>query len=299
MKSNWKPYAALASLCLLWGTTYLAIRIGMQEHFPPFLYSGLRFVVAGGLVLLWFLFTGRGIGFTRSDLKRILVSGLLIFPGGNLFLVLAEQTVSSGLAALFNAAFPLWIVVITRLWNPGEKTPLLALAGIITGFAGQWLIFYEHLFAPGETVLQAGLVLLVLGVINGSIGSIHMKKYPIGLHPVLTGAWQMFLCGSITALAGIFKGEWSQLPHTLPGWWSMLYLVVAGSIFGYSLFVYALRYLPAQQVSVYAYVNPLVAVFLGWLLLDEQISTRSIGAMGITILGVFLVNKGMQAAKKA
>ena len=142
-----------------------------------------------------------------------------------------------------------------------------------------------------------GLIFLIGGVINGSIGSIHMKKYPISLSPVITAGLQMFLCGSITAVVGLAKGEASQLPTTMPGWWSMLYLVIVGSIIGYTLFVYAMRELPAQQVSVYAYVNPIVAVFLGWMFLNEQISQRSLMAMCITVLGVYLVNRGMQRYK--
>jgi len=292
--SNWKPFAALASLCVIWGTTYLAIRIGMQEHFPPFLYSGIRFMIAGGVMLLWFILRGKKIEVTKRDLKRLLVSGMFIFPGGNLFLVLAEQSIDSGIAALFNSAFPLWILVITRIWNPDEKTPTLAFTGIIVGFLGQFLIFYDNLFMEGSNLFQVGLIFLIGGVINGSLGSVHMKKYPVSLSPVITAGLQMFLCGSITALVGLAKGEWTHLPKAMPGWWSMLYLIIVGSIIGYTLFVYAMRYLPAQQVSIYAYVNPIVAVFLGWLFLSEQISTKSLIAMCITIFGVYLVNRGMQ-----
>ena len=269
----------------------------MEDHFPPFLFSGLRFIISGAIILIWFMLTGKSIAASGRDFRRILISGLFIFTGGNLFLVLAEQTVPSGLAALINAAFPLWIVVITRLWNPVEKTPFLALVGILVGFIGQWLIFYDNIFLLGNTAYMSGLILVIWGVINGSFGSIHMKKYPVGLSPVLTGGWQMFICGIFTSIIGVFKGEWSSLPHHFEGWWPMIYLIVAGSVLGYSFFVYALRYLPAQQVSVYAYVNPIVAVFLGWLLLDETISEKSVYAMGITIIGVFLVNKGMQRNK--
>lgn len=295
--SHWKPYAALGALCFIWGTTYLAIRIGMDAHFPPFLYSGIRFMIAGGGILLWFLAQGKSIRVSKQDLKRLLVSGMFIFPGGNLFLVIAEQTIDSGIAALFNTAFPLWILLITRIWNPSEKTPMLALTGIIVGFLGQFLIFYDNLFVEGSNLFQVGLIFLIGGVINGSIGSVHMKKYPISLRPVITAGYQMFLCGTITAIVGFVKGEASQLPSTMPGWWSMLYLIIVGSIIGYTMFVYAMRELPAQQVSIYAYVNPIVAVFLGWLFLNEEISQRSIMAMFITVFGVYLVNRGMQRYK--
>ena len=295
--SHWKPYAALGARCFIWGTTYLAIRIGMHEHFPPFLYSGIRFMIAGGSILIWFLARGKKIQVSKQDLKRLLVSGMFIFPGGNLFLVLAEQTIDSGIAALFNAAFPLWILLITRIWNPSEKTPALALTGIIVGFLGQFLIFYDNLFIEGSNLFQVGLIFLVGGVINGSIGSIHMKKFPISLSPVITAGLQMFLCGSITATVGFAKGEASHLPTTMPGWWSMLYLVIIGSIIGYTLFVYAMRELAAQQVSICAYVSPIFSVIVLCLSVNEQSSHRSFMAMCVNVVGGYLLNRAMQCPK--
>ena len=294
---NWKPYGALVALCFLWGTTYLGIRIGVQ-HFPPFLFSGLRFVISGLLILAWFTLKKETIWPDKKELLHIFISGAFIFIGGNLFLVLAEQTVPSGLAALVNTAFPLWIVIITRLWNPVEKTPLLAIIGILIGFAGQWLIFYEQLFLLQNSAYFIGLIILVLGVINGSIGSIYMKKHPVKVSPVLNGGLQMFLAGIITTIIGTFRGEWPLLNSDAEGWWAMIYLIIAGSILGYSLFVYAMYNLPATMVSVYAYINPIVALGLGYLLLKEPISQRTIYAMVVTLAGVFIVNRGMIRARK-
>lgn len=294
---NQKPYFALVALCFLWGTTYLAIKIGVH-HFPPFLFSGIRFVIAGGLIVLAYAFQKNIIWPTFKELKRLLISGSFIFIGGNLFLVIAEQTVPSGLAALVNTAFPLWIVIITRIWNPTEKTPFIALLGILIGFAGQFLIFYEQLFLLNNGAYFVGIILCVLGVINGAVGSIHMKKFPVSTTPVLTGGLQMLICGIVTTTIGVSQKELSKLNTDPEGWLSMLYLIVAGSILGYSFFVYALQYLPAAMVSVYAYVNPIVALWLGSLLLQESISERTIIAMVVTLVGVFIVNRGMQLARK-
>jgi drug/metabolite transporter (DMT)-like permease len=294
---NKKPYFALIALCFLWGTTYLAIKIGVH-HFPPFLFSGIRFVIAGGLIVLAYAFQKNIVWPTFNELKRLLISGSFIFIGGNLFLVIAEQTVPSGLAALVNTAFPLWIVIITRLWNPAEKTPFIALLGILIGFGGQFLIFYEQLFLLNNSAYFVGIILCVLGVINGAVGSIHMKKFPVSTPPVLTGGLQMLICGIVTSTIGILQGEISQLNSEPEGWLSMLYLIIAGSILGYSLFVYALQHLPAAMVSIYAYVNPIVALWLGSLLLQESISQRTIFAMVVTLVGVFIVNRGMQLSRK-
>ena len=292
--NSWKPYAALLGLCFFWGTTYLGIKVGVH-HFPPFIFSGLRNVIAGGIVLMYFLLFDRKAEWPDAkSLLRILVSGTFIFTGGNLFLVLAEQQVESGLAALVNTMFPVWIVIITRIWNPSEKTPPLAILGILIAFAGQFIVFHSQLSAIENPVYALSVFFLVGGVINGSIGSVYMKKYPVKINPVMTGGLQMFLCGSITAITGVFIGE--QVSSTTPavGWYSMFYLIVAGSIIGYSLFVYALHHLPATLVSVYAYVNPIVALWLGWLMLSEDVTTTSIYAMFVTIIGVYLVNKGMR-----
>ncbi len=295
--NNWKPYGALLALCFLWGTTYLGIRIGVQ-HFPPFLFSGLRFVIAGLLVLGYFVFRKGTIWPTKKELLNIFISGVFIFIGGNLFLVLGEMTVPSGIAALVNTGFPLWIVIITRIWNPAEKTPLLAIVGILIGFIGQFLIFYEQLFLLQNSAYFVGFIILILGVINGSLGSIYMKKNPVKVSPVLNGGIQMLLAGAITVIIGILKGEVPLLNSDAEGWWAMVYLIIAGSIFGYSLFVYAMYYLPATMVSVYAYINPIVALGLGYLLLHEPISKRTVYAMLITLTGVFIVNRGMIRARR-
>jgi len=295
--SNWKPYGALVGLCFLWGTTYLAIKIGVQ-HFPIFLFSGIRFIIAGGLILSIFGLQKQTKWPTKKEFIKLAISGTLIFVGGNLFLCIAEVSVPSGLAALVNTAFPLWIVIITRIWNPTERTPLLAIIGILIGFAGQLMIFYEQLFLLQNATYIFGIILLVAGVINGSLGSVHMKKNPISINPVLTGGLQMLIGGCVTATIGLFRGEMSSMHSNEEGWYAMIYLIVAGSIIGYSLFVYALNHLPAAMVSVYAYVNPIVALWLGWILLNEPVSERTIMAMVVTMIGVFIVNRGMSKARK-
>lgn len=292
--SSWKPYAALAGICFFWGTTYLGIKIGVP-HFPPFLFSGIRYVVSGTLVLWYFFLFGKNERWPDiRELFNILISGTFIFAGGNLFLVLAERQVESGLAALVNTMFPVWIVIITRIWNPTERTPALSLLGILIAFAGQFLIFHSQIEAIKNPAYLVGLLFCIGGVINGSIGSIHMKKYPVNINPVMIGGLQMFLCGGITALTGFISGERFDSDIPEEGWWAMLYLILAGSVIGYSLFVYALHHLPATLVSIYAYINPIVAVWLGWLILSEPVSMNVIYAMIITFAGVYLVNLGLR-----
>jgi drug/metabolite transporter (DMT)-like permease len=293
---NRNPYLALLALCFLWGTTYLAIRIGVKS-FPPFLFSGIRNMISGLAILLWFYFKKEVIWPTLQELKHIVVTGLFIFVGGNLFLVLAEQSVTSGMAALVNSSFPIWIVLITRIWNPEERISTISLIGILVGFVGQWLIFYEQLYLLSNGAYFLGFVLLFIGLINGSLGSVYMKKFPVKINSALNAGLQMMICGSITTLLGLLIGEGKKITFDPTGWYALFYLVIAGSILGYSLFVYAMDRLPATIVSVYAYVNPIVAIWLGLVILNEPISTRTIIAIGITLVGVFIVNKGRTTSK--
>ena len=295
---NRNPYLALLALCFLWGTTYLAIRIGVKS-FPPFLFSGIRYMISGLAILLWFYFKKEVVWPTLQELKRIIVTGLFIFVGGNLFLVLAEQSVTSGMAALVNSSFPIWIVLITRIWNPEERISNLSIIGILVGFVGQWLIFYEQLFLLSNGAYFLGFVLLFIGLINGALGSVYMKKFPVKINSVLNAGLQMMICGSITTIIGLLIGEGKKISFDPTGWYALFYLVVAGSILGYSLFVYAMDRLPATIVSVYAYINPIVAIWLGLVILNEPISTKTLIAIGITLIGVFIVNKGRATSKNS
>jgi drug/metabolite transporter (DMT)-like permease len=295
---NRNPYLALLALCFLWGTTYLAIRIGVKS-FPPFLFSGIRYMISGLAILLWFYFKKEVVWPNLQELKRIIVTGLFIFVGGNLFLVLAEQSVTSGMAALVNSSFPIWIVLITRVWNPEERISNLSIIGILVGFVGQGLIFYEQLFLLSNGAYFLGFVLLIVGLINGSLGSVYMKKFPVKINSVLNAGLQMMICGSVTTVLGLLIGEGKKINFDPTGWYALFYLVVAGSILGYSLFVYAMDRLPATIVSVYAYINPIVAIWLGLIILNEPISGKTLIAIGITLIGVFIVNKGRATTKES
>ncbi len=293
---NRNPSLALLALCFLWGTTYLAIRIGVKT-IPPFLFSGIRYVISGFAILLWFYFKKDVVWPNLQELKRIIVTGLFIFVGGSLFLVLAEQSVTSGMAALVNSSFPIWIVLITRIWNPEERISSLSIIGILVGFIGQWFIFYEQLFLLSNGAYLLGFLLLIVGLINGSLGTVYMKKFPVRINSVLNAGLQMMICGSVTTVLGLMMGEGRKINFEPTGWYALIYLVIAGSIIGYSLFVYAMDRLPATIVSVYAYINPIVAIWLGLVILKEPISTRTLIAIGITLVGVFIVNRGMVRQK--
>ena len=154
----------------------------------------------------------------------------------------------------------------------------------------------EQLFMLSNGAYLLGFILLIVGLINGSLGSVYMKKFPVSINSALNAGLQMMICGSITTVIGLCMGEARKINFEPSGWYALFYLVIAGSILGYSLFVYAMDHLPATIVSVYAYINPIVAIWLGLLLLKEPISFKTIVAIGVTLIGVFIVNLGRKRA---
>lgn len=289
---NIKPYLAIVAICIIWGTTYLAIRIGVKD-FPPFLFSGLRFILAGGLICSYFLMKGYSWP-SKSDFYKLMVSGLCICLGGNLMLCLAEKSIPSGLAALINCGFPFWIVINSRLIHKEEKIAALTITGIAVGFIGQLLIFYDQLKFIMIPAYFNGIIFSVTGVLFASFGSVYMKKNKVSANPVFSGGVQMLCCGPLIALIGYMQGETNHFHVSVESWQAFLYLVIFGSVIGYSAFCYALSHLPATMVSVYTYVNPIVALWLGWLILNENITPLIILAMVITLAGVYIVKKGVQ-----
>ena len=285
-----KPLLAVAAISIIWGTTYLAIRIGVKD-FPPFLFSGLRFILAGGIITSYFLLKGHSWP-SLMDFLNLMVSGLSICLGGNLMLCLAEKNVPSGLAALISCALPFWIVIISKVIHKAEKITFITNAGLAIGFTGQLLIFYDQIKFISTASYLTGIIFSVISVFFGAFGSVYMKKHSVKSNPVFSGGIQMLFSGVIIATIGLFIGEIHVMHVSIAGIQAFLYLVVAGSIVGYSCFCYAISKLPATLVSVYTYINPIVALWLGWLILNERITWMMILAMLITVAGVYIVKRG-------
>ncbi len=295
MKS--KAYVALIALCFFWGTTYLAIRVGMQT-IPLFVFSGFRFVGAGLIMCLYFLLRGYALP-DREDFRKLMISGLLLFVGGNLILCFAEKEIPSGLAALICAAFPFWIVLINFIINRKDVPPKKVMMGLLLGFAGLVIIFQDNLKMLSNTAYLTSIIMLVAANIFWALGSVYSKRNPVKINLLFGAGLQMLCCGSVSAAVGIFKGELSDLTLTNEGVFSFFYLLVAGSIIGYNCFVYCLQELPATLVSIYAYINPIIAILLGWLVLDEIITLSMMIAMVMTLAGVYIVNRAMQQQAKS
>jgi drug/metabolite transporter (DMT)-like permease len=280
-----RAYLAWATICVVWGTTYLAIRIAI-ETIPPFLMTGLRWLAAGMLLAILLLL--RGVRLPRaSQWPALGALGVLLMGFGNGAVAWAEQTVPSGLAAVLVAAIPFWMVGVERLRATTHPISGRQIAGLLVGFIGIILLVWPQLdFARPEEFL-AGAIATQVACLGWAIGSSYARRRH---DDILAGAAvQMLLAGVVLIVLGTVSGEWSRLSVSARTAGALLYLVLVGSVLGYSAYAYALRHLPVATVSLYAYLNPIIAVLLGTIVLGEPLGPRIVIAGAVVMAGVALV----------
>ncbi len=284
-----KVALALAGIYFIWGSTYLAIRIAI-ETLPPFLMAGIRFLVAGGILLIWSM--ARGAGAPSALLwKTAALSGILMFLGGNGAVVWAEQFVPSGLVALLVATVPLWIVLQDWVWGRGGSPGIGLSFGILWGFGGvALLVTGSEIGRAGPQDLLGGLFVLG-GAMCWSAGSLVARYGARPASAAMGNGMQMVTGGVALLLAGLLTGEAGAVHPSTISTSSVLaffYLVVFGSLIGFSSYIWLLRNTTPAVASTYAYVNPGVALFLGWALAGEPFSPRT-GLAAFVILTAVLI----------
>ncbi len=277
-----KALVAYLVVCVVWGSTYLAIRVGVGV-LPPFLFAGLRFVIAGLLLLAVALALGDTLPRRATDWRTQAIVGVLLLAGGNAFVVWAEQYVASGIASIFVVTVALWMAFFDAI-IPGGSGDLnwRVVAGLVLGFVGTTLLVGA---SPAE-ILHADLrgpIALTCASASWSLGSVYGKRHRTETSAYVGAAIQMVAGGGATAFVGTLLGEWSRWHLTSRGVGALAYLVVFGSIVGYSAYTYALRNASATIIGTYAYVNPVIAVLLGWLILREPVTPRTFLAMALII----------------
>jgi drug/metabolite transporter (DMT)-like permease len=289
-------WAALATVYVVWGSTYLAIRVVVQAGIPPLLGMGTRFLAAA-VILLGFL-AGRGglraLKITRRELAAAAVVGALLLLGGNGLVAVAEKTVPSGLAALIVGAVPLWFVLL-RVAG-GERPGGLTWLGVLVGFAGVAAISLPR--GGIEGVQAWGILVVLAATLCWAFGSYLSPRLRLPRGAMLATAYEMLAGGAIMTAVGLAVGEPSDLnAAAVPaeGWVALAYLVLVGSILGYTAYIFALGNAPLSVVGTYAYVNPVVAVVLGALILDEPVTAVVLGGGLLVVGGVALVLRGERA----
>jgi drug/metabolite transporter (DMT)-like permease len=282
-----KAYAAWGAVCLFWGTTYLAIRIGVQRV-PPALFAGVRFIIAGVLFLAYLRWRGYPMP-KRQELLHMVIVGISLLVMANGLVVWAEQWVPSGLTAVIIATMPFWSAGLESVLPSGERLTFRKVLGILIGFAGVIILFAPDMGESFDKAYLKGVIVLVFVPFFWSAGSIYSKHHPIQCPPLVAAGTQTLIAGLVLTAIGTVFGEWSEFTLDGKGMAAIAYLIVFGSIVGYSSFIYALSKLPITTVSMYAYINPVIAVILGWLILDERLDWSVATATTVVLLGIALV----------
>ena len=284
-------HLAFVTVCVVWGTTYLAIHVAL-ETVPVLLVAGLRWMAAGVIMSGLMLATGRRLPQPRLWAPLALL-GLLMNVAGNGFVVYAQQYVASGLTAVLIATTPFWSALAERLLPNGERFSKRSLAGLALGFSGIVVLVWPEMTngGAGGRSFVIGVIAIQLACIGWVIGTSFAKRHELGDNPFRSTALQMVFSGIMLLTAATAHGDWAQLSFTPRTFAAMLYLSIAGSLVAYSAYIYAIQHLPLQLVSLYAYINPMIAVALGTLLLSEPISTRIIIAAILVFAGTWIVGK--------
>ncbi|MBC8332577.1 MAG: EamA family transporter [Anaerolineae bacterium] len=282
---TWQGLLNLFVVYIVWGSTYLAIRVAVREGsgFPPFAMGLMRVLIAGVILLGWARLAKSRLRLTRQEFITLFTSGLLLWAGGNGMVNWSEQRADSGLAALIIAATPIWVAIVEAIID--RRLPTWRLVGsLMIGFSGIAVLSWPVLSQGVQADLFAILGLLFAGFSWG-MGTILQSRRPVGVKPSISSGYQQ-LFGSLGFIL-LFFASGESLPNPNPeAWWAVIYLIVVGSLFAFTAYVRAVQMLPTSIVMTYPYVNPVIAVFLGWLILDEAITSWTIAGATLVLLGV-------------
>lgn len=283
-----KALLALAWVCFFWGTTWLASKIAVQGGVPGLQVAGIRQFLAGALYIIFFLVKkqpwpkgGQWVTIAILSVLNFMLSNGLSYWG--------LQYISSGLGAIIGAIFPLWIVLIGIF--KGEHMPRKAFIGLLMGFGGVCIIFYDHLKDFLNADFTLGIILSVIATMSWAAGTLYTKKHAANFNPYFSLGLQMFISGTATSCIIKLTGQnvpLDQIPAA--SWWAIVYLLIIGSILTFIAYLYSLQHLPTSVASLYAYINPVVAVLLGVVIFSEKLNTFiAVGGL-VTLAGVYLVN---------
>lgn len=289
---------AFAAVYLIWGSTYLAIRFSIQS-FPPFLMSGIRYFVAGSIMYLIARFSGVSAP-SREHWRSAVIIGALLLLMGNGLIAWAEEKVPSGMTALMVATVPLWFVLLYWLFFNGPKPTLRIIAGLVLGFGGIFILIGPDQLTGDGHLPFIRLAAIVIATIGWTFGSLYAKGAKLPSSPVLVTGMQMFCGGVFMIVAGSLKGEWTDFHPTQVSSIStigLVYLIIFGSMIGFSAYSWLVRVAPPSKVSTYAYVNPVIAVFLGWALGGEKLQWYALVGAAAIVVSVIVITSAPKVNK--
>lgn len=292
-----RAWIAWTAVCLIWGTTYLAIKIAL-ETIPPFLMGGIRYLIGGAILAAWLIARREGLPPVR-EWARLALLGFLMIALGNGGVVWAEQYLASGLTAVVIATSPFWMVAIDALFPGADRLSLRQWGGLFIGFCGIVLLTWPELSLGGAsgraTIL--GILAVQIACAGWAVASAYTRRHSLSRNVLGVAAVQMFFGGLFMTIAGTVTGEWPHLGFSSRTLWALVYLTLAGSVIAFAAYSYALRHLPIATVSLYTYVNPVIAVALGTLLLGEPFRGTMLIAAAVIIVGMLVVRPAKRSSR--
>ncbi|MFA6151033.1 MAG: EamA family transporter [Chitinophagaceae bacterium] len=288
---------AFINIFIIWGSTFLAMSYGLKG-FPPFILSGFRFLIAGSILFLWKLRRGESLPLLKSW-KRNGITGILILTGGTGLVAWGEQYVSATEAAIAIASGPFWFIIIDKSNWKNYFSDWRIIAGLIAGFIGLILFLNSSIVtghnSSNHSLRVTAFVILALSSVSWVLGSIYSKNYPAGNSTIMNTAQQLLVAGVASLLISFLRTEWTNFEFNsvpIQAWVGLLFLVFMGSIVAYLSYIWLLQVRPPAVVSTHIYINPIVAVFVGWFFTKQIISTTQLIGLSIIIVGVILTNSG-------
>jgi drug/metabolite transporter (DMT)-like permease len=300
--ARWTIVLAFALVYLSWGTTYYVIRAGVHTyHLPPALFGGARVCLAGLLLLGYLRWRVEPLRLPAREFRTVVLAGMLMFVGGNGFITFALDRVPSGVAAVLVATTPLWIALLEALWPRGERLALRGWLGLVAGLGGVLFLYLPKLKQPEDFFQDLSPLLVLASAASWSLGSVLLRYRRGGSSHLTVAAYQMVFGGGGLTLVGLAIGEVRELTPdrlTLGGIATFVYLLIVGSLVGFVAFNYLLGHVSAARVGTYAYVNPLIAILVGWQLGGEHLTGWILGGMVVILVGVALVRGGGQKTRR-
>lgn len=274
---------------VLWGATYLAMRV-VVEHIPAYVMGSVRYGIAGPLMLAWCAFSGRKVSITRQDALRLLAIGTLLLSIANMAVATGEEYVPSGLAALIVASVPIWVAIIEAWVFRTRRLSLMGFSGLALGIVGLLALLWPKITGTLNRGDLFGFGILIIASASWALGSVLSGRWTLTVDVFTASAWEMTFAGIINFAVALLNGGFHHVEWTSRGLLAILFLIVCGSWIGFTAYIWLLDHVPTPKVATYAYVNPVVAVYLGWLILNEKVDVFMLIGTVIIISAVALVN---------
>ncbi len=297
MTTKQKAYIALTLTSTVWGTSWVASKLGVQ-NVPGLEVASIRQLIAGVLLLSFFFIKGEKLP-SKKEFLWLTMMALLLFVSANGIATVALKTIPSGMGALISALYPLCVVIIERLFFRNTKITALTFTGLLLGIGGIALVFYDNAFHSHTEGYSWGAILSLIAMLSWSIGTIVLSRSKLKINPYYATGWEMLISSFILMIMLGISGNSIpivQIPYQ--SWAAIAYLVIASNLITFAAFIYSMKHLEPAMASLYAYINPIVAIFVGSFLIDEKITWKIIIGSIITLVGVYLVNQSLRKQKE-